>query len=106
MTLNGSGVRDIARVLHTNPTTVIKEKKKLLHLEPANQKLLQQLQPKEVEVDLVRAEVTQELEQTSVEESELDQMWSYVGKKANPRWLWHAIDPSSRQVLAYVFGRQ
>lgn len=28
MTLNGSGVRDIARVLHTSPTTVIKELKK------------------------------------------------------------------------------
>jgi transposase-like protein len=28
MTLNGSGVRDIARVLRTSPTTVIKELKK------------------------------------------------------------------------------
>ena len=28
MTLNGSGVRDIARVLHTSPTTVINELKK------------------------------------------------------------------------------
>jgi hypothetical protein len=24
--------------------------------------------------------------------SELDEMWSYVGKKAEPRWLWHAIN--------------
>ena len=28
MTLNGSGMRDIARVLHVNPTTVIQELKK------------------------------------------------------------------------------
>lgn len=28
MTLNGSGVRDIARVLHVSPTTVIQELKK------------------------------------------------------------------------------
>ena len=28
MTLNGSGIRDIARVLHISPTTVIKELKK------------------------------------------------------------------------------
>jgi transposase-like protein len=28
MTLNGSGVRDIARVLHISPTTVIQELKK------------------------------------------------------------------------------
>ena len=33
-------------------------------------------------------------------------MWSYVGKKAEPRWLWHAIDHHSGTVLAYVFGRR
>jgi insertion element IS1 protein InsB len=33
-------------------------------------------------------------------------MWSYVGKKTNPRWLWHAIDRRTGQVLAYVFGRR
>ena len=27
------------------------------------------------------------------------QMWSYVGKKAEPRWLWHAIDHQSGTVL-------
>ena len=36
--------------------------------------------------------------------SELDEMWSYVAKKSNPRWLWHAIDHHTRKVLAYVFG--
>jgi transposase-like protein len=29
MTVNGSGIRDIARVLHSSPTTVIEELKKL-----------------------------------------------------------------------------
>ncbi|HEY5864980.1 MAG TPA: IS1 family transposase [Candidatus Tectomicrobia bacterium] len=38
--------------------------------------------------------------------SELNEMWSYVGKKAEPRWLWHAIDHYSGTVLAYVFGRR
>lgn len=33
-------------------------------------------------------------------------MWSYVGRKSNPRWLWHAIDRQSGAVLAYVFGRR
>ena len=33
-------------------------------------------------------------------------MWSYVGKKAEPRWLWHALDHGSGHVLAYVFGRR
>ncbi len=30
----------------------------------------------------------------------------YVGKKSNPRWLWHAIDRHIDQVLAYVFGKR
>jgi len=33
-------------------------------------------------------------------------MWSYVGKKQEPRWLWHAIDHGTGKVLAYVFGRR
>lgn len=33
-------------------------------------------------------------------------MWSYVGNKQNPRWLWHAIERQSGKVLAYVFGRR
>ena len=33
-------------------------------------------------------------------------MWSYVRSKANPRWLWHAIDHHTGTVLAYVFGRR
>jgi len=38
--------------------------------------------------------------------AEVDEMWSYVGKKKAPRWLWHAIDHDSGAVLAYVFGRR
>lgn len=33
-------------------------------------------------------------------------MWSFVGKKTNPRWLWHTVTRSTGQVLAYVFGRR
>ncbi|MDV2996928.1 MAG: hypothetical protein N4J56_006633 [Chroococcidiopsis sp. SAG 2025] len=68
-----------------------------------NQKLLQQLKPESVEVEIIRVEVTQA---AGVEESELDEMWSYVGRKSNPRWLWHAIDRRNGKVLAYVFGRR
>ena len=66
-----------------------------------NQKLLQQLKPENVEVEIIRVEKPQS---AGVEESELDEMWSYVGKKSNPRWLWPAIDRQTGQVLAYVFG--
>jgi insertion element IS1 protein InsB len=40
------------------------------------------------------------------EEAEVDEMWSFVGTKREPRWLWHAIDHRSGKVLAYVFGRR
>ena len=33
-------------------------------------------------------------------------MWSFVGNKGNPRWLWYAIDHHTGAVLAYVFGRR
>ena len=40
------------------------------------------------------------------EEAELDEMWSFVGNKANQRWLWHAIDHRTGVVLAYVLGKR
>ena len=33
-------------------------------------------------------------------------MWSFVGKKKDQRWLWHAIHHTTGAVLAYVFGRR
>ena len=33
-------------------------------------------------------------------------MWSYVGCKADQRWLWHAIDRATGIVLAYTLGRR
>jgi insertion element IS1 protein InsB len=39
-----------------------------------------------------------------VEAAEVDEMWSFVGSKRQQRWLWHAIDHHTGQVLAYVFG--
>jgi insertion element IS1 protein InsB len=39
-----------------------------------------------------------------IESAEIDEMWSFVEKKENQRWLWHAIDHATGVVLAYVFG--
>jgi hypothetical protein len=64
MAMNASGIRDTARVLQ--------------HLHPAH-----------VAVEFCRAD---ELAHRRGLTSELDEMWSYVGKKAEPRWLWHAIN--------------
>jgi len=68
-----------------------------------NKAALKRLPPEQVEVEICRAD---ELAQRRGLTSELDEMWSYVGKKAEPRWLWHAIDHHRGQVLAYVFGRR
>jgi insertion element IS1 protein InsB len=60
-----------------------------------NRPLIERLPPSRVEVIVKR-----------VEEAEVDEMWSFVGKKKEPRWLWHALDHRTGQVLAYVFGRR
>jgi insertion element IS1 protein InsB len=37
-------------------------------------------------------------------EAEVDEMWSFVQRTKEPRWLWHAINHRRGKVLAYVFG--
>jgi insertion element IS1 protein InsB len=37
-------------------------------------------------------------------EVQADELWSFVGCKANKQWLWLALDPCSRQVLAFYVG--
>ena len=41
-----------------------------------------------------------------VEAAEVDEMGSCVGKKQAPRWLWHALDHHTGEILASVFGRR
>jgi hypothetical protein len=57
-------------------------------LQPVNHGVLASVNPAHVEVEIWRAD---ELEVRRGLSSELDEMWSYVFKKTNPRWLWHAI---------------
>jgi insertion element IS1 protein InsB len=35
---------------------------------------------------------------------ELDELWSFVRKKANKRWIWIALSRWTRQVVAYAIG--
>ena len=53
-----------------------------------NQLRLNLLPPDDVDVVIQR-----------VDEAEVDEMWSYVGKKHEQRWLWHAIDHYTGRVL-------
>jgi insertion element IS1 protein InsB len=60
-----------------------------------NKPLLHTLSPGDVDVIIRRAD-----------EAEVDEMWSFVGKKHEQQWLWHAIDHRSGRVLAYVLGHR
>ena len=62
-----------------------------------NHALLAIINPTQVEVEICR---TDELDQRHGLSSELDEMWSFVARKSNPRWLWHAIDHHTGAVLA------
>ena len=35
---------------------------------------------------------------------ELDELWSFVGTKANKQWVWIALCRRTRQVVAFVIG--
>ena len=37
-------------------------------------------------------------------EAELDELWSFVGKKENRQWVWIAMDAATRQVIAFHVG--
>lgn len=38
------------------------------------------------------------------DELELDEMWSFVKKRKNKRWLWLALCRRTRQIVAYALG--
>src|SRR6266436_4447226 len=84
-----SGIRDTARVLRISTDTVLSElKKQEAMLASVNTALLRTLNPEQIVVDIEQAG-----------EAEIDEMWSFVGNKGNPRWLWHAIDHHTGAVL-------
>jgi insertion element IS1 protein InsB len=37
-------------------------------------------------------------------EAEVDELWSFVGKKANRQWVWIALDATTPQVIAFHVG--
>jgi insertion element IS1 protein InsB len=67
----------------------LKLSKKEPALHQVNHAVLAYLHSAQMAVERCQAE---ERAQRREPNSELDDMWSYVGKKATPWWLWHAID--------------
>jgi insertion element IS1 protein InsB len=82
MTMNGSGIRDISRVLKLSLTTVLKTIRQ---------------QAKLVAEPVVPARIT---------DLEVDEMWSFIGNKDNQCWLWYGFDPASKRVVCFQLGRR
>lgn len=101
MTLNGSGIRDISRVLKISVNTVLRILKScLFYIENVNLNFLNEVNGEEIEVIFCRGDEVVSLN------VEIDEMWSYVKNKENQHWLWYAIDHKSGKVLGYVFGKR
>jgi insertion element IS1 protein InsB len=82
MTMNASGIRDISRVLQISPNTV------LAIIKEAALAVAEPRVPKRIE------------------NLEIDEFWSFVGKKADQRWTWYGFDRERKRVIAYVNGRR
>jgi len=80
--MNGSGIRDICRVLRLSINTVLKT---------IRQQAAQAAEP------IVPQRIT---------DLEIDEMWSFVGKKENQRWLWYAFDPERKKIVCWQIGRR
>jgi IS1 family transposase len=37
---------------------------------------------------------------------ELDELWSFVRRRSNKRWVWLALCRRTRQVVAYAIGKR
>ena len=82
MTMNGSGMRDISRVLKVSLHTVLKT------------------------IQQQAAQVSEPLPPARVTEVQMDEFWSFVGNKANQRWLWYGFDRDRKKIIAYQAGRR
>lgn len=60
----------------------------------------------------MNVELAEQLKQSPSHELEVeirveaDEMWGFVEKKSNQRWLWYALDRSSGRILAYQIGKR
>ncbi len=52
----------------------------------------------------LNAEVVTEDDEIEVVVLEVDELWSYVGSKQNPQWLWLVMHSKTRQVVAMQIG--
>jgi insertion element IS1 protein InsB len=82
MTMNASGIRDISRVLRISPNTVLSL------------------------IKIAASAVAEPGVPKQIKNLEIDEFWSFVGKKADQRWTWYGFDRERKQVVASVNGRR
>jgi len=93
-TINGSGVRAIARNLGIAKDTVISTLRSFdSSLWYVNHSYLERIKSDNVVIEIV-----------SATEVEMDEMWSFVHDKSQQYWLWWAIDHNTGEPLAFHFG--
>ena len=93
MAINGSGIRDTAKVLKINKNTVITTlKKKADRIARVNPNFHTINPDKNMEVRI----------ESACEEAEIDEPWSFVKKKSNQRWLWSSIMQPIRDSPVYL----
>lgn len=83
MTFNGSGIRDIQRVLGVSIAGIL---------------MILRLWFKTLEEPLVEGHFKR---------VQIDEMWTFVKhRKQGKRWLWYAYDPDSGKILAFHIGKR
>ena len=93
-TVNGSGIRAIARTLGIAKDTVISTLRSFeSSLWYVNRAYLENRDNQNSIVEIV-----------SATEAEMDEMWSFVHDKSQQYWLWWAIDHNTGEPLAFCFG--
>lgn len=82
MTMNSSGIRDIARVLSISTNTVLKtiRERAALIAEP-------RVPPR-------------------IKDLEIDEFWSFVKDKSRQCWCWYGLNRATTRIAAYVLGRR
>ncbi len=82
MTMNSSGIRDIARVLGISPTTVLKVLRERA------------------------AKTTEPCLPPRIRDLEIHEFWSFVKDKSHQCWCWYGFNRATKQIAAYVLGRR
>ncbi len=82
MTMNSSGIRDIARVLSISTQTVMKTIRERA------------------------AEVSEPRVPPRIKDLEIDEFWSFVKDKSRQCWCWYGLNRATTRIAAYVLGRR